>query len=285
MDRKKLRNVAELLARAAGTLQARKFRRTLEVRWKDLTDPVTEVDQACERLIVRGIRKAFPDHAILGEEGGVQGADYGSAPFTWIIDPLDGTVNYSHGLPIFAVSIGIWERDARPLKGRLHDPMLGAPVVGVVHAPVLGETFVAERGKGAFMNGRRIHVSRKRKALQSVLASGFSYDVRDTGENVREWTECLIRFQAVRRMGSAAVDLAFTAAGRFDGFWEYGLRPWDMAAGGLLVEEAGGLITNMQGEPYAMDKPGIVAVGRSLQKPLLEALKKARGRKHVWPPR
>lgn len=285
MDRKHLTKLAEALAKAAGTLQARKFRRALSVRWKGPTDPVTEVDRACERLIVRGIKKAYPDHAILGEEGGVQGATDSEAPFTWIIDPLDGTVNYSHGLPVFAVSIGVWERAAKPQKDRMHDPVLGAPVVGVVHAPVLGETFVAQRGKGAFLNGRRIHVSRKRNPLQSLLASGFSYDVRFTGENVAEWTECLIRFQAVRRMGSAAIDLAFTAAGRFDGFWEYGLKPWDVAAGGLLVEEAGGIVTNMQGEPYAMDKPGIVAVGRSLQKPLLETLKAARSRQHGWPPR
>jgi myo-inositol-1(or 4)-monophosphatase len=285
MDCRKIKALAIQLAKEAGQLQARKFRGVLDIRWKGVTDPVTEVDQACEKLIVQGIRKAFPDHAILGEEGGVQGQDYGSAPFTWIIDPLDGTVNYSHGSPIFAVSIGIWERDGKKLKGRLQDPKLGVPLIGVIQAPVLGELFVAERGKGATVNGKRLRVSPQRKPLEAVLASGFSYGARDTGENMREWMECIQRFQAIRRMGSAAIDLAFTAAGRYDGFWEYGLKAWDVAAAGLLVEEAGGLITNIHGKPYELGKPGIVATNGHLQKPLLAALKKGLGRKLAWPPK
>ena len=285
MDCKKIKALAIDLARQAGELQAKKFRGVLKIRWKGLTDPVTEVDQACEALIVKGIRKAYPDHAILGEEGGVQGSDYGSAPFTWIIDPLDGTVNYSHGSPAFAVSIGVWERDAKPVKGRIQDAKLGSPIVGVIEAPILRETFVAERGKGAWCNGKRITVSPQRKPLQAVLASGFSYGARENGENMREWMECLQRFQAIRRMGSAAIDLSFTAAGRYDGFWEYGLKAWDVAAGGLLVEEAGGVITNIQGKPYELGKPGIVATNGHLQKPLLAALKKGLGRKLTWPPK
>jgi myo-inositol-1(or 4)-monophosphatase len=154
MDCRKIKALAIELGEQAAALQRKKFRTVLDIKWKGVTDPVTEVDQACEKLIVKGIRKAFPTHAILGEEGGVQGEDYGSAPFTWIIDPLDGTVNYSHGSPIFAVSIGIWERDAKRIKGRLHDPKLGAPLIGVVNAPMLRETFVAERGKGAWVNGK-----------------------------------------------------------------------------------------------------------------------------------
>src|SRR5262245_351979 len=140
MDCRKIKALAIKLAHDAGKIQARKFRGALAIKWKGVTDPVTEVDQACEHLIVKGIRKAFPTHAILGEEGGVQGQDYGRAPFTWIIDPLDGTVNYSHGSPIFAVSIGIWERDGKKQKGRLQDAQLGVPLIGVVHAPMLAET-------------------------------------------------------------------------------------------------------------------------------------------------
>jgi myo-inositol-1(or 4)-monophosphatase len=221
----------------------------------------------------------------VGEEGGAQGPEQAGAPFVWVIDPLDGTVNYSHGLPTFAVSIGVWERGLKPRKGKLWDAAYGTPLIAVVHAPALGETFVAERGKGAFCNGQRIRVSKQAKPLEAVLSSGFSYHARNDGENVREWMEILTRFQAVRRMGSAALDLCFTAAGRFDGFWEYGLKPWDVAAGGLLVEEAGGVVSNIQGRPYVMGKPGIVATNGRLQKPLLAALKKALGRKLIWPPR
>ena len=295
MDCKKIKGLAVELAAAAGKIQARKFRGNLNIQWKGVTDPVTEVDQACERLIVKGIRKAFPSHAIVGEEGGAQGPASAGAPFTWIIDPLDGTVNYSHGSPIFAVSIGVWEApSARPKKpaslragfpGRLHDAACGRPVVGVVHAPALGETFVAERGQGAFCNGKRLRVSKQAKPLEAVLASGFSYGARVSGENVREWMEMLTRFQAIRRMGSAALDLAFVAAGRYDGFWEYGLKAWDVAAAGLLVEEAGGVVSAINGGPYRLGKPGIVASNGRLQKPILKGLDKALSRRLQWPPR
>lgn len=283
MDRKKIAKVALDLALKAGRIQKAKFRGHLDIRWKQATDPVTEVDQACEDLIVKGIRRAFPDHAIIGEEGGAQGHAAAGAPFTWFIDPLDGTVNYSHGLPMFAVSIGVWEHGLKVPKTRLQDAQVGAPVVGVVHAPMLGETFSAVRGSGAFCKARRIRVSAQAKPLQAVLASGFSYTARSNGENSREWMEVVRSFQAVRRMGSAALDLCFTAAGRFDGFWEYGLKSWDVAAGGLLLEEAGGLVTNIAGLPYALGKPGIVATNRRLHKPLLACLKKGLSRRLDWP--
>jgi myo-inositol-1(or 4)-monophosphatase len=285
MDCRKIKALALKLAAEAARLQMRKFRGSLDIQWKGATDPVTEVDRACEALIVKGIRRAFPSHAIVGEEGGAQGPSQDGAPFVWVIDPLDGTVNYSHGLPTFAVSIGVWERGLKPRQGRLWDAAYGTPLVGVVHAPALREVYVAERGKGAWCNGKRIRVSRQAKPLEAVLSSGFSYHARTDGENVREWMEVLRRFQAIRRMGSAAIDLAFTASGRFDGFWEYGLKPWDVAAGGLLIEEAGGVVSNIQGRPYQMGKPGIVASNGRLQKPLLAALKKALSRKNIWPPK
>ncbi len=283
MLRDRIEALALDLAAKAGHIQTKKFRKSLDIRWKRLTDPVTEVDQACETLIVRGIRRAFPDHAIIGEEGGAQGSRQARAPFTWFIDPLDGTVNYSHGLPQFAVSIGVWQGGLRAPKTRLQDPVFGAPLVAVVHAPALGETFTARRGGGAFCNRKPLRVSRQAKPLEAVLASGFSYTARRDGENSREWMEVVRGFQALRRMGSAALDLSFTAAGRFDGFWEYGLKPWDVAAGGLLVEEAGGLISNIAGKPYAMGKPGIVATNTLLHKALLATLKKGLGRRLVWP--
>jgi myo-inositol-1(or 4)-monophosphatase len=180
-------------------------------------------------------------------------------------------VNYSHGLPTFAVSIGIYEK--------------GLPLIGVVHAPALRETFVAERGKGAFCNGRRIRVSKIADPLKSVLASGFAYKARESGENMREWMHVIRNFQAIRRMGSAALDLSFTAAGRFDAFWEYGLKPWDVAAAGLILTEAGGTLSNIQGKAYDMHKPGIVASNGRLHGRLLGTLKKALQSKLSWPPK
>jgi myo-inositol-1(or 4)-monophosphatase len=269
MDGKKIKALALELARQAGVLQLKKFRKQLNIRWKGVTDPVTEVDQACEKLIVRGIQARFPKHAILGEETGAHGLP--DAEFLWIIDPLDGTVNYSHGLPMFAVSIGVYQK--------------GRPLIGVVHAPAMGETFVAERGKGAFCNGKRLSVSRQAKPLHAVLGSGFAYTARLGGENVREWMGVLRNFQAIRRAGSAALDLCWVAAGRFDGFWEYGLKPWDVAAGGLMVLEAGGKITNIQGKPHDMFKPGVVASNGILHKPIIATLTKALKNKLNWPPR
>lgn len=286
MDCKRIRALALDLAFQAGKLQKQKFRKPLKIRFKRVTDPVTEVDRACEALIVKGIRRVFPTHAVLGEEDGAQGPT--NADFTWIIDPLDGTVNYSHGLPMHSVSIGVFEKQARPFKaqpGKLSDPGFGLPLFGVVHAAQLGETFTAERGKGAYLNGKRIHVSRQAKPLEAVLASGFSYGARQNGENMREWMECLNQFEAIRRMGAATLDLCWVACGRFDAFWEYGLKAWDAAAAGLIAQEAGALITNIQGKAFALGQPGIVVSNRPLQRPLLNALKRATARKLAWPPR
>jgi myo-inositol-1(or 4)-monophosphatase len=269
MDCKRIKAAAVKLAHQAGRLQMKKLGKVLDIRWKGLTDPVTEVDKASEEAIIRGIRRNFPGHSILAEESGSHGLP--DAEFLWIIDPLDGTVNYSHGIPQFCVSIGVYER--------------GKPLIGVVHAPALGETFVAEKGKGAFLNGRRIRVSRHGVPHQALLSSGFAYGARVSGENVREWSECLVRFQAIRRMGAAALDLCWVAAGRFDAFWEYGLKPWDVAAAGLMVSEAGGRVSNLAGRPYDMFKPGIVASNKKLHKPLVSAIQRALKRRLQWPPK
>ncbi len=284
MDTSKILRLARELALEAGRLQMRKFRGRLAISWKGATDPVTEVDRACEALIVRGIRRAFPGHAIVGEEGGPQGDESGGAECTWFIDPLDGTVNYSHGLPTFCVSIGVWSRGARAARGRISDAAAGVPLVGVVHAPALGETWTAARGRGALLNGRPTRVSGQAKPLEAVLASGFSYTARESGENTREWMAALRRFQALRRMGSAALDLCFTASGRFDGFWEYGLKSWDVAAAGLVLEEAGGRVTNIQGGPYALGRPGIVATNGRLHRALLGCLAGALREPLDWKP-
>ncbi len=270
MDSRKIKALAIRLALGAGKLQRAKWGKRLNIRWKQATDPVTEVDHASEKLIVAGIRKIFPTHSILGEEGGAQGADVLGAEYLWVVDPLDGTVNYSHGLPNFCVSIGVRHR--------------GKALVGVVHAPALGELYVAEKGRGATLNGKRIRVSDQKEPLHALLASGFAYTARDNGENLREWVDVMRHFQAMRRFGSAALDLAWVASGRFDAFWEYGLKAWDSAAASLLVQEAGGIVSGLDGKPHQDNTP-IVASNRHLYKPLMRVLRRAQKRKLIWPPR
>lgn len=193
-------------------------------------DLVTEIDKRSEQAIIEFIRKYYPEHSILAEESGLaeQQSDY-----LWIIDPLDGTTNYAQGLPIFCISIALQYK--------------GDTVLGVVYTPVTGQMFTAIRGKGAFLNGRRLHVSAKDRLIDSVLATGFPYDIAaNRANNLAYFTAITPKARAVRRMGAAAYDLACVAAGQFDGYWELKLSPWDVAAGNLLVEEAGGKIVHFR---------------------------------------
>ena len=230
-----LRDAASTIARAAGDLLLARFRTRaaegLAVRGE--RDPVTAADRDSEALIVARIRAAYPRHAILGEEGGVLPA----APppgWVWIVDPLDGTVNFLHGHPFWAVSIGIW-----------HD---GVPLAGVVHAPALGESFAAARGHGATRNGERLQVNAAATLLDALLATGFPYNrSRVRQNNLAPAAALTLAARGVRRNGAAAIDLAYVAAGVYGGFWEYWLAPWDVAAGGLLVLEAGGRVTDVAG--------------------------------------
>lgn len=204
-----------------------------DVREKARADLVTPVDLDSERAILTRIRAAFPDHGILAEESGGAAAIEGP---TWIVDPLDGTVNYVHGHPFACVSIGFWDADG--------------PAVGVVHAPFLGEVFHAVRGGGAFLNDRRLHVSDVRRGEATLQATGFPFKAGkgDPGTFFRLVADLLTATHGVRRAGAAALDLAYVAAGRVDGFFEIGLSPWDMAAGILLVLEAGGRVTGWPGD-------------------------------------
>lgn len=227
--------LAIALARQAGAHQLRCAGAAHQVEMKGLTNPVTEVDQACEAMILDGIRRHFPGHGILAEESGGTRRD---DEWLWIVDPLDGTVNYLHGYPLYCVCIAL-------RRG-------GVTELGVIYEPNHDELFVAERGKGATCNGRPMRVSPTSDLIHSVLATGFAYD-RVRGElarNIPVFTGLLTRTQAVRRDGVAGVDLAYVACGRFDGFWEYYLKPWDVAAGALLVEEAGGRVTMMNGDSF-----------------------------------
>jgi myo-inositol-1(or 4)-monophosphatase len=218
-------------ARRAGLLLLSMFEGQRDVKLKSAFELVTDADHASEALVVSALGRQFPDHAIVAEESGGAAAEAG---YTWLIDPLDGTNNYAHGLPVFSVSMAL-----------LHD---GAPLLGVIYDPTRDELFAAERGQGARCNGRRIQVSRNPSLAASLLATGFPYDyATNPDNNAREFTTLSGRVQGVRRLGSAALDLAYVAMGRFDAFWELRLQPWDSAAGALLVTEAGGRVTTWGG--------------------------------------
>ncbi len=220
------------------------------------TNLVTEMDRRSETLIVERIRAAFPDHAILGEEGGARA---GQSEYRWLVDPLDGTTNYAHGLPIFSVSLAL-ER-----AGRVE--------LGVAYDPTREECFVAERGAGATLNGEPLRVSTTAALDTSLLVTGFPYDIRtNPANNLAEYAALSLRSQAVRRLGSAVLDLCYVAAGRFDGFWELTLGPWDMAAGGLIVQEAGGQVTDVRGGPWRLDAPDVAATNGLIHDELLAAL-------------
>jgi myo-inositol-1(or 4)-monophosphatase len=237
-------------------------------------DLVTEYDRRSEALILRVLMQAFPDDDVLAEESGLVGAgrSSGAAPAApaeaavrrrWLVDPLDGTTNFAHGLPFFAVSIACEE--ARGESREL--------VAGVVHAPALGLCFAARRGGGATCNGQPIHVSEETELGRSLLATGFPYDRQTTAENnFDQFIAFQRRVQGVRRVGAAALDLALTARGAFDGYWEMKLKPWDLAAGALLVREAGGVVTGWRGEPLVVDRGAAVATNGRIHHAVLDVL-------------
>ena len=235
------------LAREAGAIQMKWFRalEPEDVKLKSRRNPVTEADVAAERAIVAGLAKRFPDHRVLAEEEGGR-AGGGTAEWTWYVDPLDGTVNFAHGLPVFAVSIAVARGDEL--------------IAGVVHAPALGETYEAARGGGARRNGVALHVSRTAELAESLLATGFAYKRNDVADNnVKQFADLVLKCRDVRRLGSAALDLSFVAAGHYDAYWEPHLNPWDLAAGILLVRESGGRATDLTGGGRMLARGEILA--------------------------
>src|SRR5262245_18686411 len=228
---------------------------------RSVIDLVTEMDQRAETFIVERLRGAFPDHAVLAEESG---ATRGRSPYRWLIDPLDGTTNYAHGVPLYAVSVAL-ER-------------AGVVELGVAYDPSRDECFVAERGHGATLNSEAIRVSPVDTLDHALLVTGFPYDIRTTkATNLPQHAALSVRAQAVRRLGSAVIDLCWVACGRLEGFWELALGPWDMAAGGLIVGEAGGRVTNVQGGPWRLDGPGILASNGLVHNAVLSPLGAAQG--------
>lgn len=255
-------NFAVQTARDAGAILAERFGRQNRITQKGEIDIVTEADLASERFIIDRIRSHYPRHAILSEEAGAVALTGGhDGEWKWIIDPLDGTTNYSHGYPCFCVSIALERRDA-------------GVVIGAVYDPVRDEMFAAERGQGATLNARRIRVSAVDNLNRALICTGFPYNVRDQSDFARHFVNFIMNSQAVRRDGSAALDLAYVACGRFDGFWEEGLRPWDVAAGALIIEEAGGHATQFDGSPYDIYAPPFLASNQLIHEAMLGVIGK-----------
>jgi myo-inositol-1(or 4)-monophosphatase len=252
-----MRDTLLLATREAGRVLMEKYATGVTVAYKGAIDLVTDADHAAERVVAAILRERHPDHDLLAEEG-----DYGrrAADHCWIVDPLDGTTNFAHGFPWFAVSIALAVR--------------GVVVLGAVFNPHNQELFIAERGRGATLNGRPLRVSTTDELGRALLATGFAYDHKTSPANNYAHFERFQRLaQAVRRAGVASLDLACVAAGRFDGFWELKLKPWDVAAGVLMVEEAGGRVSDYAGQPMPLDRGEILASNGRLHAAMQEVLK------------
>jgi myo-inositol-1(or 4)-monophosphatase len=246
----------ERLARQAGGILARGYEQEHRIDYKGEIDLVTEIDRRSEDFLVGELRRSYPDHQILAEEGG--GRDGGRDQ--WYIDPLDGTVNYAHGIPFFCVSI------AYAAQGELS--------LAAVYDPLRDEMFTAERGKGAWLNGRTIKPALETELSHALLVTGFPYDVKKKKDNnLDHFVRLTMLAQGVRRLGSAALDLCYVAAGRFDGYWELSLQPWDLAAGALIAREAGATVTSVKGEPHLFASPySVLAAAPGVHAELLRIL-------------
>ena len=258
-------NAAIEIAREAGALQLDGLDKAKKIEYKgNRFNIVTQVDKACEKLIVDYLKGKFPSHNILAEEGtDVRQSSFGGKQppeWLWIVDPLDGTVNYAHGYPLFAVSIGL-----------LHK---GKPVVGVVFEPNRDELFIGEHGGGAVLNNKPIRVSSQKILDGAMISTGFAYNVAETRlNNMDHFNNFILKCHAVRRDGVASVDMCYTACGRYDGFWELFLKPWDIAAATVIVEEAGGRLSLFDGSPLDICGDEIIASNGFLHKEMLEVLK------------
>lgn len=226
-----------------------------KISYKGKDNIVTETDKKAEGIIIKKIISSFPGHAILSEESIPR---KGSSVYKWVIDPLDGTTNFAHGFPFFCVSIALEE--------------MGRVILGVVYDPLRDELFCAEEGKGAYLNDRPIHVSRTKSLSSSFLSTGFAYGDKTKDKNIKNFKNFLICTLAIRRAGSAALDLCYTACGRFDGFWEMDLNPWDSAAAALIVREAKGLVTRFDGSEYSHYKKDILATNGLIHKSMIKIL-------------
>ena len=244
----------------AGEVQLSRFGTGVRIDKKGAIDLVTEIDLQIEREFRAMIAERFPDHVVLGEEFSDTADRDATPPFCWVFDPIDGTTNYAHGLPIFCSSLAL--------------EIAGEPVVAAIYDPSRKELFTAERGQGARLNGQPLAVSPAETLIDSLLVTGFHYDVqKDPGQVIELFAAFISRARAVRRLGSAALDLCYVAAGRFDGFWERKLQPWDVAAGALIVTEAGGRVTAMSGGTYASREGSVLATNGRIHDEMLGVIK------------
>jgi myo-inositol-1(or 4)-monophosphatase len=262
-DHDRFLQVAVAAAKEAGRIQKRQFGKRTQVEYKGETNPVTEVDKLSEEAIVRIILESFPDHDVLTEETPFEGK---GSPFRWIIDPLDGTTNYIRGFPSFAVSIGLEVEETMQ--------------VGVAYQPILDELFCAVKGKGATLDGRKIHVSEVNLLDQSFLCTGFPYSIRENPDlYLSYFREFIIRSFALRRPGAAVIDLCYVAAGRFDGFWEMRLHAWDVAAGSLIVTEAGGKVTDFRGQSFDIYSDEMLASNGLIHDEMLQVMEEIQAKR------
>jgi myo-inositol-1(or 4)-monophosphatase len=248
---------AEVIVRRAGAVLKEGYGNVRHIQQKGAIDLVTEFDVRSEEIIISALQKEFPDHAILAEESGLNAT---ISDYQWVIDPLDGTTNFAHGIPIFAVTIAL-------LKNK-------TPIVGVVYDPLRDEMFSAEEGQGATLNNSPIHVSSQADLGQAVISTGFPYDLRtNPRNNLAQFVQFQFRTQAVRHVAAAALDCTWTAMGRLDGYWEYGTKQWDVGAGALIVREAGGHVTSAEGGENFLEDETIVVSNRLLHEPMLRVLR------------
>lgn len=256
-EREAFKAVAIEAATTAGAILSDLARKGFRIHHKDTVNLVTDADRRAEEAIVERLKKAYPTHQILAEEKGMH--RHSESPFKWIIDPLDGTTNFAHGFPSYCVSIGLEYK--------------GEPVLGVILDPTREELFVGAVGQGATLNEVPIHVSRTAALNEALLVTGFAYDIRETPQNnLDHFARFALRAQGVRRTGSAALDLCYVAAGRFDGFWELKLHPWDMAAGTVIVREAGGRVTDFKGGAHSIYGKELVATNGLIHDEVLAVL-------------
>jgi len=255
MDLELVKRVGIAAAYKGGSVLRSHHGRISKVEKKGAIDLLTEADTESENVIIETIQKVFHDHAILAEESGL---NKGDTDHKWIVDPLDGTTNFAHQLNLFSISIAFALR--------------GETVFGVVLSPVTGELFTAIKGKGAALNGRPVKVSNSLTVSESLLVTGFPYNYKDFNPLLTRFANCLKASQGVRRLGSAAIDLCYVACGRFDGFWEQNLKPWDTAAGELIAREAGAVITDFSNKQFTIDKKEILATNGKIHKEMLSLL-------------
>ncbi len=257
LDLNQAMDFAVATAREAGAVLRDYYRTGVTVKYKGEIDLITEADRASEELILTRIRSAYPDCAILSEESG---ASANRSAAMWIVDPLDGTTNFAHGLPIFSVTMALL--------------LNGVIEIGVTYDPIYDELYAARRGQGAYLNGERLQVSAAPALDRALLVTGFPYDRRtNPHNNIQQFTDFSLRAQGVLRLGSAALDLGAVAAGRLDGYWEFKINPWDIAAGVLLVTEAGGQVTMPDGSPLDLFARQVVASNGSLHPEMIDVLR------------